>query len=195
MGTQTRPRRQVVVAYDFSPTSDEALGLAIEIACREPVHVLQIISAIDSRHGLPVAPTHKVDYDYAEKIQKILSDRVAEIFAGRHAAGEVHFFVHSRIGHPADEILRLSTEVAADLILIGSHGRTGVDRLMLGSVSEKVAREAKCPVMVVRPKTYREVELMDVVDDIHTRHTYARPHRYSYHDNRVQLRPNDWPLN
>jgi nucleotide-binding universal stress UspA family protein len=194
MSDQTRPR-QVVVAYDFSPTSDEALGLGVEIACREPIHVLQIITAIDSRHGLPVAPVHKADYPYAEKIQKMLTDRVTEIFAGRRAAGEVHFFVHSRLGHPAEEVLGLAHEVGADLILIGSHGRTGVDRLVLGSVSEKVSREAKCPVMVVRPKTYREVEMMKIVDDEHVRHTFAKPHRYSYHDNRVQMRPPDWPLN
>jgi nucleotide-binding universal stress UspA family protein len=194
MSDQTR-RRQVVVAYDFSPTSDEALGLAVEIACREPIHVLQIITAIDSRHGLPVAPVHKADYEYADKIQRMLSDRVTEIFAGRRAAGEVHFFVHARLGHPAEEVLSLAVEVGADLILIGSHGRTGVDRLMLGSVSEKVAREAKCPVMVVRGKTYRDVEMMTIVDEVHERHTFAKPHRYSYQENRVQMRPIDWPLN
>jgi len=194
MSDQPRPR-QVVVAYDFSTTSDEALGLAVEIACREPIHILHIISAIDSRHGLPVAPVHKADYEYAEKIQTMLGERVQEVFAGRRAIAEVHFFVHSRIGHPADEVLQLSREVGADLILIGSHGRTGIDRLRLGSVSEKVAREAKCPVMVVRPKTYREVRLMDVVDDPHQHHQYARPHRYSYIESRVQMRPIDWPLN
>jgi nucleotide-binding universal stress UspA family protein len=194
MRDPARPR-QIVVAYDFSSTSDEALGLAVEIACREPIHVLHIVSAIDSRHGLAVSPVHKVDYEYAEKIQGMLSERVQEVFAGRRAAAEVHFFVHSRIGHPADEILRLAGEVGADLVLVGSHGRTGIDRLRLGSVSEKVAREAKCPVMVVRPRTYPEVELMEVVDDPHQRHTYARPHRYSYIENRVQMRPMDWPLN
>jgi hypothetical protein len=49
--------------------------------------------------------------------------------------------------------------------------------------------------MVVRPKTYREVEMMKIVDDEHVRHTFAKPHRYSYRDNRVQMRPADWPLN
>jgi len=194
MSDRSRPR-QVVVAYDFSATSDEALGLAVEIACREPIHVLHIISAIDARHGLPIAPVHHADYEYAEKIQQMLSARVHEAFAGRRAVGEVHFFVHSRIGHPADEILRLAGEVGADLVLVGSHGRTGMDRLRLGSVSEKVSREAKCPVMVVRPKSYREVELMEVVDNPHQHHLYARPHRYSYIENRVQMRPTDWPLN
>jgi nucleotide-binding universal stress UspA family protein len=194
MGERVRPR-QVVVAYDFSATSDEALGLAAEIACREPIHVLHIVTAIDHRHGLPVAPVHKVDYEYAEKVQAMLGERVREIFAGRRAIAEVHFFVHARIGHPADEVLALARDVGADLVLIGSHGRTGVDRLVLGSVSEKVAREAKCPVMVVRPKSYREVELMEVVDNDHSHHFHAKPHRYSYIENRVQMRPVDWPLN
>ena len=149
MGERARPRH-VVVAYDFSASSDEALGLAADIACREPIHVLHILTAIDHRHGLPVAPVHKADYEYADTIQTMLADRVREVFAGRRAIGEVHFFVYARLGHPADEVLGLATEVGADLVLIGSHGRTGVDRLVLGSTSEKVAREAKCPVMVVR---------------------------------------------
>ena len=193
MAEHARPR-QVVVAYDFSSTSDEALGLAVEIACREPIHVLHIVAAIDARHGLSIAPTHHANYEYADKIQKMLGDRVRESFAGRRSAGEVHFFVYGRIGHAAEEVLQLAEEVGADLILIGSHGRTGVDRLVLGSVSEKVMREAKCPVMVVRPKTYAEVELIKVIEVEHPHH-YIKPHRYSYVDRRVQTRPPDWPLN
>ena len=194
MTDRVRPR-QVVVGYDFSPISDEALGLAVEIACRESIHVLHILTAIDSRHGLPIAPVAKADYEYCERIQQLLGERVREVFAGRKSAGEVHFFVHARLGHAADEVLQLSAEVGADLILVGSHGRTGVDRLVLGSVSEKIMREAKCPVMVVRPRTYRDAQLLDVVDEDHPHHHHNKPHRYSYVETRVITRPPDWPLN
>jgi phosphoglycerate kinase len=53
-------------------------------------------------------------------------------------------------GDPADEILRLADEIGADLIVMGSHGRTGVLRVLMGSVSRKVLDRAKCPVMIVR---------------------------------------------
>jgi nucleotide-binding universal stress UspA family protein len=53
-------------------------------------------------------------------------------------------------GDPADEILRLADEMGADLIAMGSHGRTGVLRVLMGSVSRKVLDHAKCPVLIVR---------------------------------------------
>ena len=53
-------------------------------------------------------------------------------------------------GDPATEIVRCATEARADVIVIGTHGRTGVDRLMMGSVAERVMREAPCSVLVVK---------------------------------------------
>lgn len=185
---------QVVVAYDFSPSAEEALMRAVEVACRASQHVLHVVAAIDPRHGLAVAPAATIDYDYAERIQRLVSERMATAFAGRSAASEVEFYVHARIGKPADEILSLAKDVGADLVFIGSHGKTGLDRFVLGSVSERVVREAKCPVMVARTKTYEQVELAHVVKYEHNRPTYTPPHRYSYVDHRVITRPNDWPL-
>ena len=194
MSDPTRPV-QVVVAYDFSPTSEEALLRATEVACRAPQHVLHIVAAIDPRHGLAIAPpTSSVDYDYAARIQGLMTARATAAFAGRSAAAEVQFYVHARIGKPADEILGLAQDVGADLLFIGSHGKTGLDRFVLGSVSERVVREAKCPVMVARTKTYEPVELVPVVAYEHDRPTYHPPTRYSYVNNRVLTRPNDWPL-
>lgn len=185
---------QVVVAYDFSPSSEEALLRAIEVACRAPHHVLHVIAAIDARHGLAVHPATKIDYDYAEKIQELVTARLTAGFAGRKTASEVQFFVHARIGKPAEEVLALADEVGADLVFIGTHGKTGLDRMMLGSVSERVVREAKCPVMVVRTKTYPDKELMHVFKYEHDRPGYHPPHRYSYIEDRVMMRPKDWPM-
>lgn len=53
-------------------------------------------------------------------------------------------------GHPADEICRFAAEHNVDLIIVGSHGRTGIRRALLGSVSHAVANEAPCPVTIVR---------------------------------------------
>ena len=52
-------------------------------------------------------------------------------------------------GHPATEILRTAREVGADLIVMGTHGRTGLRRLLMGSVAEQVVRQAPCPVLTV----------------------------------------------
>jgi nucleotide-binding universal stress UspA family protein len=64
-------------------------------------------------------------------------------------------------GGAADEIVRAARETQCDLIVMGSHGRTGLGRVVMGSVAEKVFHEARCPVLIVRtarPETGSEVE-------------------------------------
>src|SRR5262249_22199321 len=65
-------------------------------------------------------------------------------------------------GEPVGEILRVAQEVHADLIVMGTHGRTGLGRLLMGSVAEQVARQASCPVLTVRtpfPETAPQSQL------------------------------------
>jgi nucleotide-binding universal stress UspA family protein len=180
---------QVVVAYDFSPSAEEALMRAIDVAARAPQHILHIVCAVD-----PSAYGRHATAEAAESIQRQATERVTAGFAGRITAAEVQFFIHARIGHPAEEILEVAREVGADLVFIGSHGNTGLERLLLGSVSERVVREARCPVMVVRHKGYENVDLLQVTKFPHERHAYHPPHRYSYVDRRVITRPPDFPL-
>jgi nucleotide-binding universal stress UspA family protein len=187
---------QVVVAYDFSPSSEQALFRAVEVALRAPQHVLHVVGALDPRDGFAsLGPLKGVTYETADRVQQLIKERVVEAFAGRPAAADVQFFVHARIGKPANEILGVASEVGADLIFIGSHGKTGVERFLLGSVSERVVREAQCPVMIAREKTYPDVDLMKVTRFEHARAPHREPHRYSYSNSQVILRPNDWPLN
>jgi nucleotide-binding universal stress UspA family protein len=186
---------QVVVAFDFSPSSEQALARAIEVAARAPHHVLHIIAALDSRDRIGIAGAlEDVNYESAERVQKVILERVTAAFAGRATASEVQFFVHARIGKPAQEILALAQSIGADLIFIGSHGRTGVERFFLGSVSECVMREAGCPVMIVRPKTYADIDLLKVVRYDHQRTPHREPHCYTYTNRQVILRPDDWPI-
>src|SRR5262245_2838003 len=122
--TADRRPAQVIVAYDFSSSSEEALGRAIDVAARAPHHVLHVVSVIE--HHAPV--------ETADSIREAIKDRVAATFAGRETAAEVQFFAHARIGKAATEIVSLAAEVGADLIFIGSHGKTGIQRFFLGSV-------------------------------------------------------------
>ena len=184
---------QVVVAYDFSHSGNAALYRAIALATRAPFHVLHFVCAIEPHGSIPAVPLHgPVSYVYAEQVQQALSDRVALELRAAAVTGRVHFYVHARIGKPADEILDLARQVGADLIIVGSKG-AGVERLVLGSVSEKVVREAGCTVEVARPKTYEFVELLEI-KEVEAHHHYVPPHRYSYEDHRLNLRPAEWPL-
>jgi nucleotide-binding universal stress UspA family protein len=186
---------QVVVAYDFSPSSDQALARAIEVAARAPQHVLHVVAAL-APHGRAAGGGlfERVSYRTADEVQQLITDSVGKAFAGRETAAEVQFFVHARIGDPATEILALAAEVGADLIFIGSHGKTGVERLLFGSVSERVVREARCPVLVARPKTYADIDLLRITRYEHERSPHREPHCYTYSNRQVILRPNDWPL-
>jgi len=185
---------QVVVAYDFSPSAEQALARAIDVACRAPQHVLHVIAAVDARRGFPMIPTKQIDYVYAEKIQDMIAGHIKDLLGNRPSRDVVEFYVHARIGQPAEQILDLAYEVGADLVFIGSHGITGLERLMLGSVSERVVREAKCPVMVVREKTYANVELMKIVPNLEEHKKYTPPHRFSYENKTAITRPNEWPI-
>jgi nucleotide-binding universal stress UspA family protein len=196
METEQEPK-QVVIGYDFSPTAAVALERGIEVACRAPHHVLHIVAAVDDNHPLQRPENGKVDYHHADHVQQAVFEKVALAFNERHALGQVHFFVHARIGKAADEILDLAQQIGADLIIIGSHGHSGVSRILFGSVSEAVVRRAHCPVMVARPKTYPHVDLITVVEaapDDPKHKQYIRPHRYSYEGSRILTRSNDWPL-
>ena len=186
---------QVVVAYDFSPSSEQALARAIEVAARAPQHVLHIVAAIDSHASIAGSGAFKhVTYEEAEAVQRSIIANVTTAFAGRETAAAVQFFVHARIGKPADEILAVASEVGADLIFIGSHGKTGVERLVIGSVSERVVREAKCPVLVARAKGYADIDLLRVTRYEHARARHREPHCYTYTNRQVLLRPDAWPL-
>jgi len=141
---------QVIVAYDFSPIADEALRRALNTACRAPEHVLHVVTVIDPRGGLAIALTNHVTPSYADRIARLVTERITDMLAGRDRASEVQFVVHTPIGQAADEILGLARTRGAGLLYVGSHGKTAAERVLLGSVSERIIREARCTVVVAR---------------------------------------------
>jgi nucleotide-binding universal stress UspA family protein len=185
---------QVVVGFDFSHSARGALCRAITLANRAPFHVLHFICAIETHGQIRTLPHHgRADFAYVERVEKALLDEIVAELKGASIADRVHFFVHVRIGRAADEILDLAREVGADLIIVGSNGLTGVGRLVLGSVSEQVVREAGCTVEVARAKSYEHVKLLEITEsEPHRR--YSPPHRYTYNSRCVNLRPDEWPL-
>ena len=75
-----------------------------------------------------------------------------------------------RNGSPAEEIVKAAKEMDADIIVMSTHGRTGVRRTVIGSVAEKVVRHALCPVLTVKPEEFRELVSLseeEVAKDLH----------------------------
>ncbi len=134
----------VLVATDFSESAARALEVAGELAA-QTLTVLHVSEAPDAYTGeiQLSALTDAVDPRSAAG----LDDATARL-AGHTRASVIK---SARVGPPAAEILEaLDADRSIDLVVMGSQGRTGIKRVLLGSVAEKVIRHARCPVLVVR---------------------------------------------
>jgi nucleotide-binding universal stress UspA family protein len=90
----------------------------------------------------------RVRVDQVRERREVLAQELVE--RGRMAGIDVSFLIWT--GDPGDMIVEAAEAEHADMVLVGSHGRGAVGRLFLGSVSEHVVRNARCPVLVVRPR-------------------------------------------
>jgi nucleotide-binding universal stress UspA family protein len=149
-------RYRVVVGLDYSDLGDAALIQALELVVDRPageVHAVNVTSAYGPLLRLDLPGDVKTMS--AEEAQALLESHVTNkllVEPGKPVARE-RVKCHVRVGPaPADEVVAFARELDADLIVVGTHGRRGVKRLLLGSVAEAIARRAACPVLVVRSK-------------------------------------------
>ena len=144
----------ILVAVDFSETSKNALAygrnLARAFGARLRVlHVADVIST-SAAQFYPEGPGDPEAKAIELGTRQLRTHLIAEGLSDAHA--DVH------VGpDPAIEIIEYAREHHVDLIVIGTHGRTGMSRLLMGSVAEHVVRTAPCPVLVVRPSEHEFV--------------------------------------
>lgn len=152
--------KKISCAVDFADPSRVALEEAADLARRFEgeltlVHVLA-----------PPPPAASEVLVSSREIAKMVAEDDAAKLAAWRAEAERRSGRPARScvlsGDPAAEIVRHALEERCDLVVVGTHGRTGLKRLVLGSVAERVARQAPCPVLVVhdhrRSERAREVE-------------------------------------
>ena len=149
--------KRILLATDLSPASEPALRCAAALAIRMDAGlVLLHVVSEKELDGLAKAhqPRHPVDLIYSE-----LEEAVREQYR-RVVPDEVRRFLHAEVlvvpGVPSEEIIRIAAAEGTDLIITGTHGRTGLRRILMGSVAERVLRDAPCPVLTVRPQELRE---------------------------------------
>ncbi len=139
--------RRVLVPIDFSDASEVALRHAKEIALTYGAEI-DLLHVVDE----PVYPSaygDTVDFPgqvVAEEAEDELANLARDIIGVEHAMAKVV------VGHPVEHILKYVEENEVDLLVMATHGRTGLNRLMLGSVSEKVLRQSPIPVFLVKPE-------------------------------------------
>jgi len=137
---------EVLVAFDGTPLSEKALAHALEVYPDASITALHVIDYLEESYS---AKALVGDETLLERAQ----DRSAALLAEAEAkAAERDREVEtvSVVGKSADEILEYADTHDTDVIVIGSHGRSGVSRMLLGSVAETVMRRATTPVTVVR---------------------------------------------
>jgi len=131
--------RRVVVPHDTSDMADLALREAASLLAPDGhLFVVHVLERIDPLTPIVVWPTVE-DEPRRRWAHAVLSERLP-IGASRHVL----------IGDPARQILDFLSQVDADLVVMPSHGRTGLAHFALGSVAEKVLRLASCPTLVVK---------------------------------------------
>jgi len=146
----------ILVGTDYSEASDLALEGALELASSKPnaeLHVVNVsLAEDDATSGLPsTSSSLKVD-DAATALLRYVSRRVAA-FQERHGATPANQVKgHVRVAEPGREIAQLAADLEADLVVVGTHDRRGIERLLLSSVAQIVSRLAPCPVLIMRPK-------------------------------------------
>lgn len=146
------PLKRIIAPTDFSEPSVEGLRNAIELAEKFNAE-LTIVYVIEPPvwSGLAYSPTGYNPPDITESLKEEATKNMDKL---RSELVPEHVPCHLLIleGKPADQVVRLSIEQAANLIVIATHGYSGFHRFVFGSVTERVVRTATCPVLTIRPQ-------------------------------------------
>lgn len=156
--TSSKKPYSVVVGIDFSTIGDLALQTAFEKASDQEnseVHVIYVARAygplvhVDMQNELLTISMEEA----SQRLKTHVEARLANFMGSRNGRPVfARAVTHVRLDAPAEEIAQLASDLEAELIVLGTHGRRGVRRLMLGSVAEATVRLAPCAVLVVRPR-------------------------------------------
>jgi nucleotide-binding universal stress UspA family protein len=145
--------RNVLLATDFSPAAREAAGHASALASVSgaKLHLLHVIEefAYWESFSLQHFPSPEVYEELESNARIALEDLARDAELGGDAAA------HISHGKPFIEIIRAARDLAADVLVIGSHGQSGLSETLFGSTAEKVVRKAPCAVLVVRHPEHR----------------------------------------
>ena len=143
--------KRILCPVDFSETSDLALLYAISLARAfgaelEVLHVVAPpVTSLPGEHFL--GDFVQVDM---EALATACRERVDRLLAETPSAEKLQVTPTVVCGIPYLEIIRIAGEKATDLLVMGTHGRSGIEHLLIGSVAERVVRKAPCPVLTVK---------------------------------------------
>ena len=141
--------KRILAPVDFSACSRQALDVAVDMARTygaklDILHVFEEL-ALPSFYGAGAIMVYGKVPDLEAEAEKAITQ-----LADAVKTNDIDIATHIRKGHPADEISAFAHDMDNDLIVIATHGLTGLRHVVLGSVAERVVRESPCPVFVVK---------------------------------------------
>jgi nucleotide-binding universal stress UspA family protein len=154
----------IVVGVDFSESSELAVQQAFLRAAQQPnteVHLVNVVQTYGAQvtYEMPVdasALTVLTITEARARLRRYADQALARFLAQNPNQGFARVVVHLRYDGIAEEIAQLAADLEADMVVVGTHGRRGLSRFLLGSTAEATVRLAPCPVLVVRPKAVPE---------------------------------------
>lgn len=140
--------RRILVPVDFSDEAHVAVQHAKELAMTygARIDLLHVVEEVIYPSTYGIEPVELPTGEVIENVENALAKMAREEIGIEHAV------VEARMGYAPTEILSYARETETDLIVIATHGRTGLDRLLMGSVAERVVRQASGPVFVVKSR-------------------------------------------
>ena len=144
-----KPFTKILTAIDFSENSECAFDYALTLATQFNAE-LTIIHVINEPVDLRGFYVPHISFEQLEKEIEESAVKMMDSFCSTKLGAFSNYKTSIMTGIPYDEILAAAARIDASLIVLGTHGRTGLDRIRFGSTAERVVRSASCPVLTVR---------------------------------------------
>jgi nucleotide-binding universal stress UspA family protein len=149
--------RKILIATDGSKAAEKAVDFGVQIAGLSGAKVYAVY-VIDTTPYYSIPLDEVWSKEVYEQLETMGNEITSDVEKAAKAAGlEAESLVLK--GDPAERIIKFAEEQSVDMIVVGSHGIGGFERLVIGSVSEKVVRHAKFPVLVVREQKEQKSEM------------------------------------
>ena len=143
--------KRICCPIDFSDASHAAMEVAADLARKNGASLVLLHAYPIPGYTFPdgsVVASPRMMQELADQAQKHLEDWRVE---AEKLVGAPRVRTEKAIGEPASEIVSFVKSSGTDLLVLGTHGRTGLEHALMGSVAERVVRKAHCPVLTVRP--------------------------------------------
>jgi nucleotide-binding universal stress UspA family protein len=143
--------KRICCPIDFSDASRAAMEVAADLARRFGAELVLLHAYPIPGYTFPdgsVVASPKMMQDLAEQAERHLEEWRAD---AERLAGGARVGAEKAVGEPAKEIVTFAHGRGVDLLVLGTHGRTGIEHALMGSIAERVVRRAHCPVLTVRP--------------------------------------------